>query len=302
MQDLPSELWDVVACTLDDESKAALALASSIGWTRPWAPHALTSHRFAYAQHQLAMKLHCVDPFYIFTMPKFRKNPNAHDGLGYKPPPMRGFWPWSRHVPHLHGRYKAESAAYVERILRHCDSRIEVRREVLAFDAPNAASRILYVHFVKSPPRKPRSEWLANYKNGVTKGPEYLEEYRKADHAAWEKRMAVRHRASLWIQGGRCDAQRKQKMHSSMAVEAEIAAESWDPLLWDEADRAIDDENGTVWKARFNEWYARHLVQVAQMVAISIWEEEEEYEYDELEAHVMKKVQRRVSQKRRALW
>ena len=300
MQDLPSELWDVVACTLDDTSKAALALASAIGWTRPWAPHALTSHRFAYARHQLAMKLHRVDPFYIFTMPKLQKDPNVIDDLGYKPPPMRGFWPWSRHV-HLHGRYKHESAAYVERILRHCDSRIEVRREVLAFDAPNAASRTLYVHFVKSPPRKPRSEWLAAYKNGVTKGPEYMEEYRKANHAAWEKRMVVRHRASQWNQGGRCDARRKQKMHSSMAVEAETAID------YDDEENAIlknifDDEDDAARRIKLKEWNARHLVQVAQMVASSIWEEGEENEYDELEDRVMKKVQRRVSQKRRALW
>ena len=146
LQELPADFWDEVARTMDDKTKASLALASAVGWKRPWAPHALATHRFALARHQLAMKLLPVDPFYILTMPDYPA----------PVPPIRGFWPWWKWA-----HCKRGATAYVDHVLRNCDSRIEVHR-------CHHGWSVLYVRCVKPPPRKPRSSWLASFMNEYT--------------------------------------------------------------------------------------------------------------------------------------
>ena len=279
LQELPAELWDEVACTMDDETKASLALASAVGWKRPWAPHALATHRFAWARHQLAMKLRPADPYMIITMPSYPAPANT-------PPPVCGFWPWWR--KQLWPCYcKRGTTAYVDRVLRHCDSRIEVRR-------CDHGLSVLYVHCVNPPPRKPRSSSLATYMNDITlmgreeyrrrASEKWREEYRRRTAAAEKARKRVERRAE--------HERRKQNMHLSigfsMVIEAETTMysdEEEDTVSWSPEDHDID----------------RHLVQVAEMLAISS-RMEEEYDYDELEVRVMKKAERRVSHKRRALW
>ena len=73
-----------------------------------------------------------------------------------------------------------------------------------------------------------------------------------------------------------------------MVIEAETTMysdEEEDTVSWSPEDHDID----------------RHLAQVAEVLAI-LSEKEEEYNYDGLEVRVMKKAERRVSRKRRALW
>ena len=279
LQELPADLWDEVASTMDDKTKASLALASAVGWKRPWAPHALATHRFAWARHQLAMKLRPADPYMIITMPSYPAPANT-------PPPVCGFWPWWR--KQLWPCYcKRGTTAYVDRVLRHCDSRIEVRR-------CDHGLSVLYVHCVNPPPRKPRSSSLATYMNDITlmgreeyrrrASEKWREEYRRRTAAAEKARKRVERRAE--------HERRKQNMHLSigfsMVIEAETTMysdEEEDTVSWSPEDHDID----------------RHLVQVAEMLAISS-RMEEEYDYDELEVRVMKKAERRVSHKRRALW
>ena len=270
LQELPADLWDEVARTMDDKTKASLALASAIGWRRPWAPHALATRRFAWARDQLAMKLRPADPYFILTWLDYP----APDST---PPPIHGFWPWWRWENKWWKVGKRGAVAYVDRVLRHCDSRIEVRR--------SDHGSVLYVRCVKPPPRKPRSSSLATFMNEYTLMGR--DEYRRRADEKWRAAAAEKERKRIERRAEH--ERRKQNMHSSMVIEAETTMHS-------------NEKDGTVssWSPEDHDIY-RHLVQVAEVLAISS-QKEEEYDYDELEVRVMKKAERRVSQKRRALW
>ena len=175
---------------------------------------------------------------------------------------------------------KRGAVAYVDRVLRHCDSRIEVRR--------SDHGSVLYVRCVKPPPRKPRSSSLATFMNEYTLMGR--DEYRRRADEKWRAAAAEKERKRIERRAEH--ERRKQNMHSSMAIEAEPTMNS-------------NEEEGTVSLSPEDHDIERHLVQVAEVMAI--WnrkedEEEHKYDYDGLEVRVMKKAERRVSQKRRALW
>jgi len=107
-----------------------------------------------------------------------------------------------------------------------------------------------------------------------------------------EARTAAAEKARKRVERRAEHERRKQNMHSSMVIEAETTMNS-------------NEEEGAVSLSPEDHDIERHLVQVAEVMAI--WnrkedEEEHKYDYDGLEVRVMKKAERRVSQKRRALW